>query len=85
MKAARAAGPVQPTRAEPLRAAQVTFSSCAHGTVYIGFHDAAGEVFAVAAMPAEMAVDASGSLLDAIQAAMQVRVTVVPETCGKPH
>lgn len=43
--------------AEPLRAAGISVGRCEHGSIFIHFHDADGEIFALASMDLACAID----------------------------
>lgn len=64
------AKPPNRTEAGHLTASSLSVSSCGHGSVFIWLHGPDGEVFAVASMPAHVAVDVSNDLVDEIQRAV---------------
>ena len=64
------AAPPNRTDAGHLSASSLSVSSCSHGSIFIWLHGPDGEVFAVASMPAHVAVDVSNDLVDQITTAL---------------
>lgn len=71
--------------ADPIRAASISISRCPHGSIFIHFHDAAGEVFAVAPMDVHTAADVLEDLGDQVEAAVGALIGGAADPASEVH
>lgn len=71
--------------ADPLRAKSLSLSYCAHGSVYINLHGEDGEIFALASLPVEVAVDVLDDLGEACEEALALQIAAVGDAPQEVH